>query len=188
LIEVPPAVSDSLPDRPAERILLGHITGVSGLQGWVKVHSDTSPRSNIVAYKSWQLEQSGQWAEVKVLGGRPQGKTIVAQLEGVSTPEQASELIGARIAVSRSALPQLEPGEYYWADLTGMHVRTVDGKDIGPVNRLFETGANDVVVISDHRVEQQGCNEVLVPWLVPDVITDVDVKNRVITIDWDPDF
>ena len=188
MIEVPSAVSDSLSDSPVERILLGHITGVSGLQGWVKVHSDTNPRDNIVAYKAWSLEQSGTWSEIKVLGGRPQGKTIVAQLEGISSPEQASGLIGAKIAVRRSALPELGSGEYYWADLTGMHVKTVDGMAIGPVNRLFETGANDVVVIDDHRGEQQGSKEVLVPWLVPDVITDIDVKNRIITIDWDPDF
>jgi 16S rRNA processing protein RimM len=188
LIEVPPVVSETLSENPAERILLGHITGVSGLQGWVKVHSDTNPRNNIVAYKSWALEQSGTWTEVKVVGGRPQGKTIVAQLEGVSSPEQASALIGARIAVSRSALPELGDGEYYWADLTGMHVKTVDGVDIGPVNRLFETGANDVVIIDDHRGERQDSKEVLVPWLVPDVITDVDMNSRVITIDWDPDF
>lgn len=188
MIEVPPAVSESLPDVPAERILLGHITGVSGLQGWVKVHSDTNPRNNIVAYKSWSLEQSGAWSEAKVLEGRPQGKTIVARLEGVTTPEQAGKLIGARIAVSRSALPVLGSGEYYWADLAGMHVKTVDGVDIGPVSRLFETGANDVVVVNDYRGEQQESKEVLVPWLVPDVITDVDMKDRIITIDWDPDF
>lgn len=188
MIEVPPAVTGPLSDSPAERILLGHITGVSGLQGWVKVHSDTNPRNNIVAYKSWALEQSGTWTEVKVLGGRPQGKTIVARLEGVSSPEQASTFIGARIAVSRSALPELGEDEYYWADLTGMHVKTIDGVDIGPVSRLFETGANDVVIVNDHRGEQQGVKEVLVPWLVPDVITDVDMSNRVITIDWDPDF
>lgn len=188
MIEALPVVADSLSDNPAERILLGHITGVSGLQGWVKVHSDTNPRDNIVAYKSWLLEQSGEWTEIKVLAGRPQGKTIVAQLEGVSSPEQASAFIGAKIGVSRSTLPKLGDGEYYWADLTGMHVKTIDGLDIGPINRLFETGANDVVVIDDHRGEQRDSKEVLVPWLVPDVITDIDMNNRVITIDWDPDF
>ena len=188
MIEAPPVVSETLSGSPTERILLGHITGVSGLQGWVKVHSDTNPRSNIVAYKSWALEQSGTWTEVKVLGGRPQGKTIVAQLEGFSSSEQASALIGARIGVSRSALPELGDGEYYWADLVGMHVKTLGGVNIGLVSRLFETGANDVVVIDDHRGDKHDSREVLVPWLVPDVITDVDMSNRIITIDWDPDF
>lgn len=182
-------------DNNEDRILLGHITGVSGLKGWVKVHSDTSPRENIVGYAKWWLEKAGKWNEVMVLNGRPQGKTIVAQIEGFTSPEQSSELIGARIAVQRDALPALAEGEYYWADLTGMQVRTVDNVAIGPVSRLFETGANDVAVISDERDQAEGdeaagsgAKEVLVPWLVPDVVKDVDMEHRVITVDWDPDF
>ena len=181
----------------AERALLGHITGVSGLKGWPQVHSDTDPRENIVSYPHWWVQQSGSWRKVGVLGGRPQGKTIVVQIDGVTTPEQASLLIGATIAVDRDAMPQLGSGEYYWADLAGMQVKTLEGVVIGPVSRLFETGANDVLVVSDEREspdnQQLGsagksAGEVLVPWLVPDVITEVDMTKRTITIDWDPDF
>lgn len=180
---------DQQSDASAEKVVLGKVTGIYGLQGWVKIHSDTNPRDNITSYKHWLLKQSGEWKQVKVTGGRPQGKTIVAQISGVSTPEQASELIGAVIAVHRSDMPALSAGEYYWADLTGMHVKTVEGVDIGPVVRLFETGANDVVVIRDDREDVEKAQaEVLVPWVAPDVITDVDMENRVVTIDWDPDF
>lgn len=180
-------VTGSLP-ASADRVLLGHITGIYGLKGWVKVHSDTNPRDNIVTYKSWWLEQGGNWQEFRVLHGRPQGKTIVAQLHGVDTPETAGTLIGANIAISRAAMPEPVEGEYYWADLIGMQVRTAEGVAVGPVSRLFETGANDVLVVTDEREEVEGSREVLVPWLVPDVITDVNMQDRVITIDWDPDF
>lgn len=174
-----------------EKVLLGHVTGVVGLQGWVKVHSDTNPRDNITGYRSWWLKQSGHWKQWQVTDGRPQGKTIVAKLEGVSTPEEAAVLIGASIAVDRDKMPVLSKDEYYWADLTGMLVRTVEGIEIGPVVRLFETGANDVVVVSDQRPDYSGDDgelEVLVPWVVPDVVTDVNMESRVITVDWDPDF
>jgi 16S rRNA processing protein RimM len=179
------ANSNSAPD---DRVLLGHITGIYGLQGWVKVHSDTNPRENIVSYRSWWIEQAGHWREVRVVQGRSQGKTIVAQLEGISSPEQAGALAGVRVAVSRASMPVPGEGEYYWVDLVGMLVRTVEGVLVGPVSRLFETGANDVVVITDQRDGRDGSGEILVPWLVPDVITDVNVENRIITIDWDPDF
>ncbi len=210
---VPPAVTreveSPLTDKHAGgRILLGRITGVVGLKGWVKVHSDTRPRNNIVKYPLWWLMQSSQWRQMKVVDGKPQGKTIVAKLEGIDTPESASALIGASIAIDRSAMPPTEHGEYYWADLTGMKVTTVDGNLIGSVQRLFETGANDVVVIADERDAAEGdknstekgpeksagkgaskrSREILVPWLVPDVITEVDMDNRTIVIDWDPDF
>ena len=211
---------DSVEGQADERILLGHVTGIYGLKGWIKVHSDTSPRENIVSYKQWWLEQGGNWRQVGISGGRPQGKTIVAQVNGITTPEQASQLIGAKIAVGRSTLPEATEGEYYWTDLIGMQVVTADGVVIGPVDRLFETGANDVAVVTDLR-EQAGNavsddgepvqaqdvlnvpgddavsskatggkvkREVLVPWLVPDVITEVDLDKRVIVVDWDPDF
>jgi len=85
-------------------------------------------------------------------------------------------------------MPTLSPGEYYWA-VEGMQVRTVDGIDVGVVARLFETGANDVLVVTDQREGHAGKGkEVLVPWLVPDVVTEVDKENRMITVDWDPDF
>lgn len=171
------------------KVILGRITGIFGVQGWIKVHSDTSPRENITTYKRWWLKQCGDWFEVTITGGRPQGKTIIAQIQGVSTPEQARELIGSIVAVNRSSMPALKDGEYYWADLTGMNVQTVDGTHLGSVLRLFETGANDVVVVSDERSgSAEQAREILVPWVVPDVVTEVDQDNRLITIDWDPDF
>lgn len=184
-----PVVTESRAAGANNLILLGRITGIYGLQGWVKVHSDTSPRENIISYSQWWVEQAGALKAVVVRQGRPQGKTIVASLDGIDSPEAAASLVGASIAVERAAMPALADDEFYWADLTGLHVRTVGGVDVGPVVRLFETGANDVMVIADHRTSSEGGGrEVLVPWVVPDVVTEVDVENRVITIDWDPDF
>jgi len=194
------------------KILLGHITGVHGLKGWVKVHSDTNPRLNIVQYSRWWLRKTNsasplsKW--VDVLEGRAQGKTIIARLDGVETPEQARLYTGATVAVPRDAMPALKQGEYYWTDLVGMQVQLLDGTQIGPVSRLFETGANDVMVVDDCRqvheeiIEYKNSvrknksgsqhasrsREVLVPWSVPEVITEVDMHNKIITIDWDPDF
>lgn len=179
------------------RVALGRITGVSGLQGWIKVHSDTAPRDNIVRFEHWWLRprsagahagDDGGWRKWRVLDGRPQGKTLVARLDGIEDRDAAVSLIGSEIAVPRSDLPATAPGEFYWTDLVGMAVRTVDGAVIGPVDRLFETGANDVVVIRDERDGAKSGSEVLVPWIRPDVVVDVDAVARCITVDWDPDF
>jgi len=169
-------------------ISLGRITALYGLKGWLKVHSDTSPRENIVRYQQWWLGQSGGWQHIKVVDGRPQGKTIVVRLEGIDTPEAASRLIGAQIAVQRADLPVAKPGEYYWTDLLDMAVQTVDGIRIGSVVRLFETGANDVLVVRDERESSKAGAEILVPWITPSVITEVNMEDQLITVDWDPDF
>ena len=175
------------------RVPLGRITAVHGLKGWIKVHSDTDPRESIVRFPRWLLtpEHSRLEADervVTVLDGRVQGKTIVARLEGIEDRDAAEALIGRSIAVLRSELPALEGGAVYWTDLIGMRVRTVDGTDIGPVKRLFETGANDVLVIGDERGGSKPGSEVLVPWIRPDVVVLVDRRARRIEVDWDPDF
>ena len=92
-------------------------------------------------------------------------------------------MIGAEIGVLREDLPEAGPGEFYWTDLLGMSVQTMDKNVIGTVKRMFETGANDVMVV-DSPLNK----EILVPWVVPSVITDVDMQARLITVDWDPDF
>ena len=176
----------------ANTVTLGRITSVSGLKGWVKVHSDTEPRDNIVRFDAWLLRPEGRaagdWREVRVLDGRYQGKTVVARLEGVEDRDAAGALVGSTVAVRRSALPPADPDEFYWTDLVGMDVVTVDGTRIGPVDRLFETGANDVLVATDARDGARPGAEVLVPWVRPDVIVEVDAAARRITVDWDPDF
>ena len=175
-------------------ILLGRITGVYGVRGWVKVHSDTEPRDNIVRYPVWQLLTQGAAGpgrpvrRMSVLDGREQGKTVVARLEGIEDRDAAAALIGCTIAVDRTELPALEGDGFYWTDLLGMEVVTRDDVRIGRVSRMFETGANDVMVVRDERSDSKPGAEVLVPWVRPDVITLVDVGSRRITIDWDPDF
>jgi len=158
------------------------------LKGWVKVHSDTSPRENIVRYSPWWLGQRGQWKAVKVIDGRPQGKTIIARLEGFDDPESAGLLTGAEVAIDRAVLPDAIEGEYYWADLIGLKVMDVQGKQLGVVLRLFETGANDVLVLADEREGVKSGSELLIPWVMKDVIVEVNLRDKLISVDWDPDF
>jgi 16S rRNA processing protein RimM len=163
-------------------VTLGRISGVHGVQGWVRVHSDTSPRENIVNYSPWHLIREGRRESRKVNAGRRQGKAVVAKLEGCNDRDAAEELVGALISIPRSALPDTTvPGEYYWADLVGLRVETVDGVELGRIEQLFETGSNDVIVV-------QGDKERLVPYIWEQVVREVDLEAGVMRVDWDPEF
>ena len=163
-------------------VTLGRISGVHGVQGWVRVHSDTSPRENIVDYSPWHLVREGRRELRKVKSGRRQGKAVVAKLEGCNDRDAAEELVGALISIPRSALPDTTvPGEYYWADLVGLRVETVDGVELGRIGQLFETGSNDVIVV-------QGDKERLVPYIWEQVVREVDLEAGVMRVDWDPEF
>ncbi len=169
-----------LPDKAA-MITLGKIIGVFGLQGWVKVYSYTAQQDDILRHKHWYLRQDNSWSETKVLAGKRHGKGLVAQLEQVADRDAALALNGVVIAVPRTDLPELSADEYYWADLIGLSVVTVENQSLGQIDYLFETGANDVMVVRGER-------ERWLPWIMGDVVKSVDIAKGVITVDWDADF
>jgi len=161
-------------------VVLGTISGLYGVRGWVKVFSHTSPRTNILNYPVWYLKRSGEWVAYKLENGRAQGKGIVAQLENCQDRDQAADLMKAEIAIPRDQLPTIGLGEYYWSDLEGLSVVTEAGVDLGKVESLFETGSNDVIVVKGERQR-------LLPF-TQDAVKEVDLSTGVITVDWDPDF
>lgn len=162
-------------------IAVGRISGLFGAHGWVKVFSYTEPRERIVAYRQWYVRRGEQWQPLAVLEGGRRGKNVVARLDGVEDREAARALIGADIALERRQLPDLEQGEYYWADLEGLRVVTVGGIELGTVDHLIETGSNDVLVVRNDR-------ERLIPYIRDQVVVEVDLEGGVLHVDWDPEF
>ena len=151
------------------------------MRGWVKVYAETRDRNQILEFKRWYLRRPDGWQALRVITGRAQSKGIIAQLEGVVDCDQARLLVGTEIAVRRADLPPAEPGTYYWDDLVGLKVVNLEGIEFGTVSHLFETGgANDVVVV-------QGERERLIPY-TKDAVKKVDLKARVMHVDWDADF
>ncbi len=162
-------------------LVVGSVVGVFGVRGWVKIQSHTEPRDNILIYKPWLLERGGEVKEMAVAQGKVHGKGLIARLVGVEDRDSAAELVGSTISVRREQLAQLDEGEFYWADLIGLRVETVEGTELGQVDHLLETGSNDVLVL-------QGERERLVPFVVPDVVRSVDIAGGRIVVDWDPEF
>lgn len=168
------------PSRPDGLVHFGRITGLFGVQGWVKVFSHARPREAIIDYSPWFVEINGDQREMVVEDGRAHGKGVVAKLVGVDDRDQASQLIGADIAIKFSQLPPPSKGEYYWAQLVGLEVINLAGQRFGKVDHLFETGANDVLVVRNGKER----------WLpvTANVIREVDLEAGVIRVDWDADF
>lgn len=167
------------PSRPDGLVHFGRITGLFGVQGWVKIFSHARPREAIVEFSPWLVKTGGDWREFEVEDGRAQGKGVVVKLAGVDDRDQASQLIGADIAIRFSQLPPLSKGEYYWAQLVGLEVVNLAGQRLGKVDHLFETGANDVLVVRNGKER----------WLpvTPNVIREVDLEAGLVRVEWDAD-
>ena len=162
------------------RIVLGSIGGPYGTRGWVKIQSGTESPEDILRYSPWQVGRDGHWSRIGVAEGRPQGRGVVARLDGCHDRGDASDYRGCEIAVERSRFPEVEEGEFYWADLVGLRVVTTAGVDLGEVGRMMETGANDVMVV-------RGDVERLIPFLDGTVVQSVEIAGGTIVVDWHPD-
>ncbi|NNF68122.1 MAG: ribosome maturation factor RimM [Gammaproteobacteria bacterium] len=163
------------------RLAVGRVSGLHGVSGWIKVYSYTDPPDNIFEYQPWVLDYSNAQHEIAVVDSRRNGRVLLAKFADIADRDQAAVLVNAEIFVAREQLPAPQDGQYYWADLLGMQVISTEGIVLGEVSRLFETGANDVMVVVGQR-------ERLIPWIKDKVIDDVDLATRQIRVRWDPEF
>jgi len=109
-------------------------------------------------------------------GGR-RGEEVRLVLGGVGTREAAAALAGLLVGADASHLEPLADGEYYWFQLVGCEVRSHDGRALGIVRALWETGAHDVLVVEDEQGRQ-----VLLP-AAADLLREVDVERRRIVVE-----
>lgn len=167
--------------NPGRRILLGRVVGAFGVRGELKIQSFTDPATALLKYQPWLLVHGGREQELAGVRGRETNKGLVAVVEGVDNRDAAEALTGAELWVPRERLPPPKPGEYYWVDLEGLAVVNREGVALGTVSHLFDTGANDVMVVTGER-------DRLIPFITDQFVLEVDFEARRITVDWDPDF
>lgn len=167
------------------RILLGRVIGAFGVRGELKLASFTEPQAAILGYQPWLLRDAqGRERELTGVRGRETAKGVVARFPGVDDRDAAEALRGFEVVVPRSVLPAPGRGEYYWVDLEGLRVETVDGAALGVVSHLFATGANDVMVVRDGGDGR----ERMIPFVRPDFVRDIDFEAGLVVVDWDPEF
>ena len=163
---------------PAERfILIGRLAGAHGIRGGLKLIPYAESLDVFEAGRQiLMLDGNGAEAFYEVSEVRPQGRAAVLFLAGITRRSQAQALAGCDLFIDREELPPLAPGTYYWADLIGVEVVSVDGRHLGWLESIFETGSNDVYVV------KHAGKEILVPALVS-VVKSVDLKARRMEVD-----
>lgn len=162
------------------RILVGRVAGLYGVKGWLKIVSYTRPPENIFIYSPWLIKQDDIWLETEVQEGKVHGKGLIVALEGIAERDVARGLIGTDIGIYRSQLQALPPGEYYWDDLRGLQVINRQGRVLGKLKEILETGANDVLVV-------EGEGRHLIPLIWDMYVMGVDQTKGIIEVDWEPE-
>ena len=160
--------------RP-EKVCLGTIVGVHGVQGTVRIKSFTADPADIAAYGAVSDESGERRFEVKVLG-QARG-AVLARLSGVANRDAAEALRGLRLYVPRAALPKTNEDEFYHADLIGLPVETREGAPLGSVRAVHNFGAGDILELRD-----ESGRELLLPFSDA-VVPEIDLANgRIVAV------
>jgi 16S rRNA processing protein RimM len=146
---------DTSPSRGgSKRIALAAVAGAHGVKGEVRLKLFSDSVESLSRHK--KLHVGG--AERRLLSVRA-GKSPVARFEGVTDRSAAEALRGSLVEIDGSALPPLEAGEYYHADLIGLPCEDQAGAAVGTVVAVENYGAGDLL-----EVELNGGKRSLIPF------------------------
>lgn len=164
---------------------MGRVVAPYGIYGWLKIQPHTEYLDGLLDYPDWWLgRQDGDrktpWQAYVLETAKVHNDVLLVKLKGVNDRDAAFKCKGLHVAVPREQLPEAEEGEYYWSDLIGLTVTNQEGIVLGQVAELFETGANDVLVVKGER-------ERLIPY-TDQAVLEVNLAEKTMRVDWDAEF
>lgn len=151
------------PDIADGFIAIGHIAAVFGVKGEVKVTLATDFPERFQGLETVYLGPDAR--PVRMVSSRPHQDNLLVRLEGYNDRDAAQTLQGLWIQVPQADILPLGEGEHYVFQLVGLRVRTTDGRDLGVIEEILSTPANDVFVVRGEA------GEVLIPY-INDVIAE----------------
>ncbi len=149
-------------------LVVGKLRHSHGLHGEILMEVITDFPERIRHGKTLLIGESHQ--PMKVTGRRVHGGNLLLAFDGIETPEEAGGLRNQWVYVPANDRPPLEEGEYYHHQLIGLQVISEDGLELGKINSILETGANDV-----YMVRSESGKEVLLP-AIQSVILTIDLE------------
>lgn len=170
-------------------VVLGRLAAPFGVQGWFHLQVFGDDPEAWKAIDHWYLcadseAPAERWQAVALNGFKLQAKGPIVRFDGIDDRTAAEKRVGLYVGVHRHDLPDTADDEYYWGDLIGMSVVTSAGVRLGRVDRLMETGANDVLVVVDETAGGDKPVERLIPF-VSAVVKDVDRGAAELLVEWD---
>jgi 16S rRNA processing protein RimM len=169
-----------------DNTVVGRISGVYGIKGWVKITSFTEPQENLFDYSPWRVRLREGWQDVQVDRIQRHKGGWVAHIVGVDSRNDAELYKLKDIAVEKAQFAELDSDEYYWHELIGLRV-LIDSEaepiDIGFVDELIETGANDVIVVKPDG-DSIDDRERLIPYDPESFVKSISLNEKQIVVDW----
>jgi 16S rRNA processing protein RimM len=154
-------------------LVIARIVSPQGNKGEVKTEVVTDFPERFASTPAVYLGE--EYRRYELDGYRLQGRVAVLKLRDVESMEQAERLRGDLVHVPEEEAVELPTGHYFWHQIMGLRVVTVEGETIGTVDDILETGSNDVYVVHGPGGEQ------LIP-AIKDVVKGIDLEKGIVTV------
>jgi len=169
--------SELQPGAQETLLHVADVVGTHGLRGDLKVRSHSGDPDVLLTLAEIRLEPPGRGLIVaQVSRQTPHKGVVLMRLKGYETIELAEPLVGSKVKIPASALPELDEDEYYWEELSGLRVIDRHYGDLGRLVRIFTTAAHDTYVV------EGAYGEVLIP-AVKEFVVAIDLEQQKIEVD-----
>lgn len=155
---------------------VGIISSTHGVRGEVKVYPTTDDPNRFKKLKKVVLDTGREYLDLEISSVKFFKNQVILKFKGIDNINDIEKYKGKDLLIHREDAVKLEENENYVADLIDLKVVTDDGKVLGTLTEVMETGANDVYVI-----ETEDGKELLIP-AIRDCILDVDLEEEIMTV------
>ena len=153
-----------------QRFQVGVITSTHGVRGEVKVFPTTDDPARFKKLKQVILDTGKEDMELEITGVKFFKNMVILKFKGIDDMDTANKYRQKSLYVTRENAVKRERNEYFIADLIGLAVSSEEGEDLGFINDVLQTGANDVYVI-----KKTGEEDLLLP-AIKDCVKEVDIE------------
>jgi len=158
----------------ATLVRVGRLGRAHGVRGEIALDGSlTAPELHDIRSFVWRGAR-GETRPLELQTARPADRRVLLKFAGVDDRDQAASLTLGELLAERDRLPDPGPGVAYTFQLLGLEVRTVDGRRLGVLEDIVQTGAHPIYVV-------RGDKELLVP-ATPEVVRHVDLAAGAITV------
>lgn len=155
-----------------DKLRVGVIASTHGIKGEVKVFPTTNDLNRFKSLKNVWMDTGKEELELEIEGVKFFKKFAILKFKGIDNINDIEKYKGRDLYVSRENAQRLRRNEYYIVDLIGVSVWEEDGRYLGVLKDVIETGANDV-----YAVDMEDGRELLIP-AIKQCILEVDIEGK----------
>lgn len=162
-------------NRTTQLVCIAAVAGAFGVKGEVKLKSFTEDPMACVTYGPL-LNEHGKTL-LSVTSSRKVKTMLAVRAPEITTREQAEALKSTKLYVPRDALPQPEDEEFYYTDLIGLKVVTIEGEACGRIKAVHDFGGGDMI-----EIQQKGTKDWYHPFTKA-AVPEIDIAGGKVVIE-----